>query len=715
MTGFFKHFGLCAILSSVQVSGTDFTISKDKVVIGNTGTLTLRCDVTENKVKTIYLIQIQRETVPGSGIFESVVQMENVGATSETPTLKVTNNKDFVAGGSLDKTTPGNTYLTVSMNISKLVCNDARSYKCELSYKDTANSIQSVEKNGTFSAYVYPEIRQLEGKRNDIIVQGSSSTDQAAFNVGDELELTCTATIGSLPATTVRWRKTSEMGQTDEFTGYQPQTGSFDEGTAISDNQCGYTRVATIRYNTTKADANRANNLAFECYVAVSGNPYGTTYTTKKNPRFYADVISGIDFSFRNKEVLLGSTGNQTLTCQVNEDGVNLIYNIMMFRETNSGSGMMERFAEINAIRSKNPILTQQIPGFVVGGELDQDNPRNTKLEVYMDVEKLTCSDAREYQCQLTYSQRSTRFSITVESNATFSGYVFPAVKTLEGKKNGFIEQGPSSDYRAAFNVGDVLELTCTANIGSKPATTISWLKTSKMSTSGEFIEFQPQTGSFDEGTAISDNQCGYTRVATIRYNTTKADANRANNLAFECYVSVSGNPYGTTYTTQNNPRFYVDVRDEGISDDKGISDNKVTKRDLTAGAIGGVIVAVVILGVGIIIVIVRRKLTTNEAPRTGVQTENSSSGNYQIQSRTQPEMGQNDQSSIIGMYEHLQNTVEMENKYVYDSLKADSEGSTDSKAQYKKLQQAVCTPPTYTSLRSATLNKDSERAYENL
>ncbi|XP_053409292.1 uncharacterized protein LOC123559743 [Mercenaria mercenaria] len=292
MTGFYKHFGLCVVLFATQVSGIDFTISRDNVVVGSTGTLTMRCDVTENDVVTIYLIQIRRETVQGSDIFESIVEMETGDATSETPTLKVTNNKDFVAGGTFDKTTPGNTYLSVSMNISKLVCSDVKAYICELSYKTTADLIKSVEKNGTFSAYVYPEVKTLEGKRNGYIVQGSSSSDQAAFDVGDELELTCTANIGSLPATTIRWRKTSEMGQTEEFIRYLPPAGSFEEGTAISDNQCGYTRVATIRYNTTVADANRDNNLAFECSVSVSGNPYGTDYTTQNNPRFYVEVES---------------------------------------------------------------------------------------------------------------------------------------------------------------------------------------------------------------------------------------------------------------------------------------------------------------------------------------------------------------------------------------------------------------------------------------
>jgi hypothetical protein len=126
--------------------------------------------------------------------------------------------------------------------------------------------------------------------KNGVIVVGPSSSNMATVEVGDELQITCTANIGSLPGTIIRWHRTSETSSSDEFIGYQPAPGTFDEGTAISDNQCGYTRIASIRYNTAAADANRCNNLAFECYVTVSGDPYGNSYISENNPRFYTEV-----------------------------------------------------------------------------------------------------------------------------------------------------------------------------------------------------------------------------------------------------------------------------------------------------------------------------------------------------------------------------------------------------------------------------------------
>jgi hypothetical protein len=76
-----------------------------------------------------------------------------------TPTLSsdiaaVAGTKDFVAGGSWDTTTPANTVLTLSMNMEKLVCNDARAYRCELSYKSSATGgVVAVKSNETLAVY----------------------------------------------------------------------------------------------------------------------------------------------------------------------------------------------------------------------------------------------------------------------------------------------------------------------------------------------------------------------------------------------------------------------------------------------------------------------------------------------------------------------------------------------------------------------------------
>jgi hypothetical protein len=111
-------------------------------------------------------------------------------------------------------------------------------------------------------------------------------------NVGDVIELTCTANIGSLPETIIRWRRAPANTSTDQCIDYQPAPGTNDDGTAISNSQCGYTRVASIRYKIepSDVDTDRENDIGFECYISLSGDIYGNSFVTKDNPRFLADA-----------------------------------------------------------------------------------------------------------------------------------------------------------------------------------------------------------------------------------------------------------------------------------------------------------------------------------------------------------------------------------------------------------------------------------------
>jgi hypothetical protein len=110
-----------------------------------------------------------------------------------------------------------------------------------------------------------------------------------SVDVGDELELNCTANIGSLPETIIRWNISSKSSVASELDEYRATDGTFDDGTAISDNQCGYIRTGSIKYNITTSDVHEAYYLVFECYVRVDKEPYGS-FVTQTNPRFYFDA-----------------------------------------------------------------------------------------------------------------------------------------------------------------------------------------------------------------------------------------------------------------------------------------------------------------------------------------------------------------------------------------------------------------------------------------
>jgi hypothetical protein len=153
---------IMVIICIFAVTGIDFTISQGKVLLGSAGTLTMRCDVTETDVDIIYLIQIRRlrsTTLSGSEPNDWLILALMKLGRNKSPTLTddiapVAGSKDYVAGGSWDFTTPANTYLTLSMNIEKLVCDDARYYRCDLIYKSTISGTSAgVNRNTTFSAY----------------------------------------------------------------------------------------------------------------------------------------------------------------------------------------------------------------------------------------------------------------------------------------------------------------------------------------------------------------------------------------------------------------------------------------------------------------------------------------------------------------------------------------------------------------------------------
>ena len=120
----------------------------------------MTCGITEADVDSVYLLQLRRlksTTLSGSDTndWTTLALIEPVKSSSPTLHPDVTaSTKDYVAGGSYDSNNPGNTVLTLSMNIQKLVCDDARYYRCELSYKSSiTESATDVNKNGSFTAY----------------------------------------------------------------------------------------------------------------------------------------------------------------------------------------------------------------------------------------------------------------------------------------------------------------------------------------------------------------------------------------------------------------------------------------------------------------------------------------------------------------------------------------------------------------------------------
>ncbi|XP_053408930.1 uncharacterized protein LOC128559902 isoform X3 [Mercenaria mercenaria] len=149
----FMLVAIWLIAGTKFVASLSFTLSASRVKLGTTGTLRMTCNITEIDASVIYNIQIRRETDPGSNYtWETIAEIE--AGSMEIPFLDkdIVNDKDFVAGGVIDKDTPINTYLTLDMNKEKLTYSDARDYRCELTYKSNiTGSVASVKRNASLS------------------------------------------------------------------------------------------------------------------------------------------------------------------------------------------------------------------------------------------------------------------------------------------------------------------------------------------------------------------------------------------------------------------------------------------------------------------------------------------------------------------------------------------------------------------------------------
>ncbi|XP_060597930.1 uncharacterized protein LOC132751732 isoform X2 [Ruditapes philippinarum] len=291
-----------------------------------------------------------------------------------------------------------------------------------------------------------------------------------------------------------------------------------------------------------------------------------------------------------------------------------------------------------------------------------------------------------------TFSKQKVLLGSTVKPNVT----------SLLTRKNGFIVQGISPSDMATAEVGDEFELTCTANIGSFPETIIRWHRTSETSPTNEFIGYEPPQGTVDEGTAISDNQCGYTRVASIKYNATAADAKRDNNLAFECYVTVSGDPYGYSFTSENNPRFYTDVNNQSSGEtNRTMSTTDGNDISIAAGAIAAIVIGSLIVSVLIgavcIWVVLKRKRTV-----TGLKNQD-----QHKPTSVSRETELNRSSLPPNTYEQLQNRPDTENRMTYDlldgisGLKNQDQHKPTSVSRETELNVSSLPPNTYEQLQN--------------
>ncbi|XP_053408921.1 uncharacterized protein LOC123560347 [Mercenaria mercenaria] len=143
----FVYVAFLLAARTTVVYSLNFTLSKPRVVLRDTGKLLMSCHVTENDVSSVYNIQIRREKNPGWDTLAIVDTSEN-----KSPTLGkgIVGDRDIVVRGILDTEFPHKTHLTLDMNILEMISDDAGVYRCEMTYKSSiTGNVDTVERNAT--------------------------------------------------------------------------------------------------------------------------------------------------------------------------------------------------------------------------------------------------------------------------------------------------------------------------------------------------------------------------------------------------------------------------------------------------------------------------------------------------------------------------------------------------------------------------------------
>ncbi|XP_053389233.1 uncharacterized protein LOC123561746 [Mercenaria mercenaria] len=132
-------------------------------------------------------------------------------------------------------------------------------------------------------------------------------------------------------------------------------------------------------------------------------------------------VVYSLKFTLSMPRVVLGVTGNLSMSCHVTENDVSSVYMIRIQREIISG---WDTIAKIDTVKSESPTLCKDIVGdkdFIVGGMLDQEIPPNSHLTLDMNILTMTLDDAGIYRCEMYYNSniKIKESIVKVERNAT--------------------------------------------------------------------------------------------------------------------------------------------------------------------------------------------------------------------------------------------------------------------------------------------------------
>ncbi|XP_052805308.1 uncharacterized protein LOC128234817 [Mya arenaria] len=161
--------------------------------------------------------------------------------------------------------TSGN-LLSVRYRQDRLDCVDGNSYQCKVFYKPNNGDTLTANTSAILSVSVRPGNLQLLAARvvNEFMTE--PVMNNSLVQPGEQLELTCTGSIGASPDAPIQWfRRTA--GSQLVFQYFTPIRDadyiSEGEASGISTPICHYSRTSMLRYTVEAADS----DLGFRCQV----------------------------------------------------------------------------------------------------------------------------------------------------------------------------------------------------------------------------------------------------------------------------------------------------------------------------------------------------------------------------------------------------------------------------------------------------------------
>ncbi|WAR05874.1 hypothetical protein MAR_021243, partial [Mya arenaria] len=267
------------------------------------------------------------------------------------------------------------------------------------------------------------------------------------------------------------------------------------------------------------------------------------------------------------------STDKFQVMCRVNN--VNQLFKITTLKVQYKTSANAQDYTDLailqnidtnNADTYRKPLLASGAgSSWTVEGSFDStsSNGRDSTLGVSRPVSSMTCSNAVEYRCDLSYTMLGPAYNTANGMKSKeLDVQVLPTTITRNVYNMSSLNTSlpiALSDTIGPFYVGQTVKMECSANIGSYNGTAqIRWLKSN-------FVPGSPLAPYYSPDAVIGDAQalgnCVYQQTDSVTYNMTAQDAGRTadNRLHFQCYVDISGNPNWVTPEEQRqNFKFIV-------------------------------------------------------------------------------------------------------------------------------------------------------------